>query len=326
MNRFEIILEAFAAGDALGMPTEFMTYRQIKRKFGFVSELIDPKYSMIHSKGLKLGEVTDDTEQVLYLIEEYHKSKNFSEETVKRALLRWFKECKPDEKGYIGPSTKKSIEYFDKGIEVEANGTTSGAPMRVLAPVLYHMDKDESSLITSIINCVIPTHNTNLAIESSLAVGFAYYYASKGANTNEIIDAAIKGAKIGERLTEKEFVGPSIAERLKIIKQYIPEADEVDKFLQKIYYIFGTTMEAVDVAGAAIAIGTYCKDDVWLAIRMGASIGGDTDTIAAIAGALSAFQANNHNIPKDIIHLIQNENNISFKKYAKILEEVDKFD
>ncbi len=54
---------------------------------------------MIHSKGgLKLGEVTDDTEQVLYLIEEYHKSKNFSEETVKRALLRWFKECKPDEK------------------------------------------------------------------------------------------------------------------------------------------------------------------------------------------------------------------------------------
>ncbi len=182
------------------------------------------------------------------------------------------------------------------------------------------MDKDESSLITSIINCVIPTHNTNLAIESSLAVGFAYYYASKGANTNEIIDAAIKGSKIGERLTEKEFVGPSIAERLKIIKQYIPEADEVDKFLQKIYYIFGTTMEAVDVAGAAIAIGTYCKDDVWLAIRMGASIGGgDTDTIAAIAGALSAFQANSHNIPKDIIHLIQNENNISFKKIRKIL-------
>jgi len=40
------------------MPTEFMTYRQIKRKFGFVSELIDPKYSIIHSKGLKLGEVT----------------------------------------------------------------------------------------------------------------------------------------------------------------------------------------------------------------------------------------------------------------------------
>ena len=32
MTKFEIILEAFAAGDALGMPTEFMTYRQIKRK------------------------------------------------------------------------------------------------------------------------------------------------------------------------------------------------------------------------------------------------------------------------------------------------------
>ncbi len=326
MNRFESILQAFSTGDAMGMPTEFMTYKQIKEKFGFVSELIDPKYSMIHSDRLKLGEVTDDTEQVLFLIEEYHKDKKFSEETVKRALLRWFKECKPDEKGYIGPSTKKALECFEQRLDFEANGTTSGAPMRVLAPVLYHLNKDESSLITSIINCVIPTHNTNLAIESSLAVGYAYYYASKGANTKEIIDAAIKGAKIGEKLTDREFVGPSIAERLNILKQYIPEADEVDKFLQKIYYIFGTTMEAVDVAGAAIAIGTYCKDDVWLAIRMGASIGGDTDTIAAIAGALSAFQASYHNIPQDIIHLIQKANNISFKKYADFLEEVDKFD
>lgn len=326
MNRFKIILEAFAAGDALGMPTEFMTYRQIKRKFGFVSELIDPKYSIIHSKGLKLGEVTDDTEQVLFLIEEYREDRKFSEETVKRALLRWFKECKPDEKGYIGPNTKKAIECFEQRLDFEANGTTSGAPMRVLAPVLYHINKDESSLITSIINCVIPTHNTNLAIESSLAVGFAYYYASKGANTNEIIDAAIKGAKIGEKFTDREFVGPSIVERLKIIKKCIQEENKVDTFLQKIYYIFGTTMEAIDVAGAAIAIGTYCKDDVWLAIRMGASIGGDTDTIAAIAGALSAFQASCPNIPQDIIHLIQQANNISFKKYSDFLEEVDKFD
>ncbi len=30
---------------------------------------------------------------------------------------------------------KKSIEYFDKGIEVEANGTTSGAPNESFSPL-----------------------------------------------------------------------------------------------------------------------------------------------------------------------------------------------
>lgn len=323
MTQFESILEAFSVGDAMGMPTEFMTNKKIKDKFGFVNELIDPKLSEIHSKNLKRGQVTDDTEQVLYLIEEYYKNRDFSVGTVKKALLRWFHECNPVEKGYIGPTTKKAIESFEHGEDFEASGTTSGAPMRILAPVLYNLNGDIESLINAVVNCVLPTHNTNLAIESSLAVSFAYYSASKGATKYEIIDAAICGANVGERLAVKEVVGPSIAKRLKIIKKFLVEKD-IERFLQKNYYIFGTTMEAVDVAGAAIAIGTYCKEDVWLAVRMGSSVGGDTDTIAAIAGALSAFQAKSHNIPKYLIRLIREENNIDFKIYADLLEEVRK--
>ena len=41
-------LEAFALGDALGMPTEFMTRFEIRRRFGLVDRLLEPAESRNH--------------------------------------------------------------------------------------------------------------------------------------------------------------------------------------------------------------------------------------------------------------------------------------
>ncbi|MBN2253016.1 MAG: ADP-ribosylglycohydrolase family protein [Kosmotogaceae bacterium] len=325
MNRIFRALEAFAVGDAMGMVTEFMTRRQITTRFDFVSDLLEPEHSPIH-KNLTKGQITDDTEQVLYLIKLYSEKRNFSQETVKEALCRWEDECDPVAKGYIGPSTKRAIEAFKSKEEFESLGTTSGAPMRVLAPALCNLDKSEKHLIEAIRNCTNPTHNTNLALEASLAVGFAYYYAARGLNANEIAEAAIRGSKVNERLSCAEFVGPSAGKRLSVIREHIG-GELPDHFLDRIYYLFGTTMEAVDVAVAAIAIGLFCRDDVWLAIRMGASIGGDTDTIAAIAGALSSLQGDANNIPHFITQRVLKANeDLDLEKHARYVEETSDID
>jgi hypothetical protein len=65
MHKYQSALEALTVGDALGMPTEFMTREYIKRNFGFVSSIIDPQFSLIH-KNLARASITDDTEQNLY--------------------------------------------------------------------------------------------------------------------------------------------------------------------------------------------------------------------------------------------------------------------
>lgn len=321
MKVSERVLEAFAVGDAMGMVTEFMTRRQIEDSFGFVDDLLEPKCSIIH-QSLNRGQITDDTEQVIYLIQEYHKRRDFSQETVKSALIKWFDECDPSEKGYIGPSTKKAIECFRNNESFRPAGTTSGAPMRVLAPVLCNIDRNEKTLVQAIVDCVIPTHDTSLAIESSLALGLAYYYASKGAGVDEIISAAIHGGEIGTSLSKREFIGPSISERLKFVRTFSDTVSK-DDYLKQLYYVFGTTMEAVDVAGAAIAIGAYCREDVWLSICMGASIGGDTDTIAAISGALSSFQTSVNNIPGRIVRTVRRVNNLDLKSFANLVEEMN---
>ena len=328
-NRYKRVLEAFAVGDAMGMVTEFMTYRQIHDSFGFVEDLLDPVHSLIHPT-LERGQITDDTEQVLYLIGAYATNGDFSQETVKRALVHWFDDCDPIGKGYIGPSSQKAIERFKRGEESETGGTTSGAPMRVLAPVLCNLHAKKPALIQAIMDCVTPTHDTNLAIESSLALGFAYKAVFQEATAEEMIDAAIDGAKIGADLSRNEFVGPSIAQRLKIMKGLSSKtsAQERSKIsdqerLEWIYGVLGTTMEAVDVTGAAIAISAYCREDVWLAICMGASIGGDTDTIAAIAGALCAFQAIENNIPQSIIERVTKVNRLNLAHEASLIERIE---
>jgi ADP-ribosylglycohydrolase len=61
-----------------------------------------------------------------------------------------------------------------------------------------------------------------------------------------------------------------------------------DDTLDFLYGVYGTGLESVDVASAALCIFLYAPLDSWMALRMGASVGGDTDTIAALAGCLAA--------------------------------------
>jgi len=85
-----------------------------------------------------------------------------------------------------------------------------------------------------------------------------------------------------------------------------------------VYNVIGTNMESNEVVPAAVSIFAYAKGDVWLAIRMGASIGGDTDTIAAIAGALSCLYNRGHNIPDEILEEVISVNGLDLRGFAKM--------
>ena len=70
LNLIRGILIAYAVGDAMGMPTEFMTRAEISSRFGLVDRLLEPSQSKNHPN-LPKASITDDTEQVCTLLEEY---------------------------------------------------------------------------------------------------------------------------------------------------------------------------------------------------------------------------------------------------------------
>lgn len=321
VETFMQVLEAFAVGDAMGMPTEFMTLEEIRQKFGIVDTLLDPCVSPIHNN-LRRGKITDDTEQVLYLIETFHQRRGISVEATVEGLCLWIEETHADEKGYVGPSTLKALREIQAGRnprEVNSDGTTCGAAMRALVPALCVERGDLEQLKKAVWACSVPTHDSSIALEAAMAISFGYHFAALGADFSEIVGAILDGAEIGRKMSENQFVGAYTRDRVELSLEKLKEFRSHEELLDFVYRVIGTTMESNEVVPAAITIFAYSKEDVWLAIQLGASVGGDTDTIAAIAGALSCLYAGRHNIPREIVDEVIRINRLDLSRYAEMM-------
>ena len=130
-NRLLGCLVGIALGDALGMPTEFMTPCAIQDKYGEVRELRAPHPDHIHK--LRRGQVTDDTEQILALLDAYFKHGKMSIHVAAEGLITWAEEKDVFNSTYLGPSSKKALKGLMAGRDPHTTGfmgKTIGAAMR----------------------------------------------------------------------------------------------------------------------------------------------------------------------------------------------------
>lgn len=317
-SRLTAVLEALVTGDAMGMGTEFMTRREIVKKFdGWVTGLIDTKDSKLH-KDLVTGCVTDDSEENLYLLEEYGKIGEVTVEATVGGLLRWIDETEAIEKKYIGPSAVRALNEIRNGgspYESGKGGTTCGGIMRTPCAFLFSPAQEEDQLAIHIWRCLVPTHNTSEAMEAAGAYGFALRAAFHGESFEGIIAAAIRGGERLLELVEDIHSAPSSVARIKEVVTRSREMDE-SQLMDWLHDVLGNGLSSADVCGAVFGAFAMAGGDVFKAICMGASMGGDTDTIAALAGALSTAFVGSHNIPKDILETVKNVNHLDLAGFA----------
>ena len=310
---YTAILEAFAVGDALGMASEFMTREEILERLagrgGLIEAFVEPGLSRNHPN-LERARITDDTEQNIYLLKEYLASGSASPEATVRALLAWIEETGAAEKRYIGPSSLAALKAIEEGGDIHEaglSGRTCGGLMRAPAATLAAIARGWD-LAASVHASCLPTHNTSAALEAAMAYAYAMRAAlaapSGGAGEAAlagIVAAALEGGKTGLALAPYELCAASTGARLLHLRDLLPGFADAGALLDHLYGVLGTGLESADVGAAALGIFLYAQGDVWLAIRMGASVGGDTDTIAALAGALSAAYGRGHNIPLSLL-------------------------
>ena len=302
ITRVRSIFAALAVGDAVGMPTEFSTRAIIKKQYpSLVPGLTDTSFSQNHSN-LPFACVTDDTEQNLYLYRLYREAGCVDAAQTALCLLRWAEETDAVQKRYIGPSSLAALSAIRTGTPVEQagrNGTTCGGIMRTPAAVLWREHASEAELAGDIFQCLLCTHNTSEALEAAGAYGFALHAALHGAKRREILAAAVRGGARMLALAPEIHCAPSSIERIRVMYRYAATRSP-EQLLDDLYAVFGTGLPSADVCGAVFAIFFCAQDDVWKAIQMGASVGGDTDTIAALAGALCCAHAGCSNIPAEV--------------------------
>jgi len=187
-------LAGLAVGDALGMPTEFLTPEQIVDEYGRVKSLVSPPDWHPHA-ALPLGRVTDDTEQALALAKVYLSQGRMSAEAVGQALLDWASAQGEHLALYLGPSTRRALEALRAGESARTSGQqgkTNGAAMRI-APVGIVNAGDLDGAVRDTVEACLPTHGTTLAISGAGAVACAIAEAMRAETAQSGAGSTVPG-------------------------------------------------------------------------------------------------------------------------------------
>ncbi len=317
--------QAFAVGDAMGMPTEFMRPEDIRTMlkdlpFDAKHDILTPSDQSYTHGDLPTGTVTDDTEQNFYLLAEYRKDGAVTLEGTIRALNAWIRETDAVAKHYIGPSSLKALKAIEEGTpaaQAGMGGTTCGGIMRTPAAVFFRPEQTEEALEEALVNALLPTHNTSEALEAAGAYGFALLKAVQGGSYEEIMAAAVRGGETLIRRAVYLSCAPSSVKRLqkgaeaaqKVRSKALPK----DSLKSLLFDEWGTGLPSADVCGAVFTLFSLYRKKTWAAIVEMAQLGGDTDTIAALTGALCAAYAGKNDIPQSVTERVISVNRTLFE-------------
>lgn len=314
----QAILESLAVGDSLCKCTEFASRSQIIDSFKEIKAYLKPEDSLAH-KDMLYAQITDDTEQNLFLLNDYIHSESITPELAAQSLCRWFDET-PDALKYIGPSSLNALKAIKNGEDLYkagVHGTSCGGIMRV--PAAFLCSTSLKSMEHNIECTLYPTHNTNIAMEAAMGYGYTLFALASSNNMDTVTEQAVKGCTKGRRFhPESAYTEcvPSCEARIKLLLDYIPKIRSDDAFLDFLFYCLGTTISSCDVFTSSFGLFCWCKNDVYKAIRLSAMLGGDTDTIGCLSAVLCCMYAGGHNIPHEIISTAAYYNHIDFHSIA----------
>lgn len=322
MTALDRALGAFyglALGDALGMPTQSLNRETIKQRFGQITDLQDAGPLQPIAANMPKGSITDDTEQAILVGELLVEGRGRIEPAVlAQRLIEW--EARMQAKGsqdLLGPSTKRAIEMILAGHSPEEAGrygTTNGAAMRI-TPVGIAADvADPERFIAAVVQACQVTHNTTLGISSAAAVAAV---VSAGINGLDLGEALNLGQQIAQRAESHGHwvAGGRIASRISWARSISVESDPV-LLADLLYDVIGTSVasqESVVVSFALaqhVAVGEMSPFD---ALCMAASLGGDTDTIAAILGAMLGACLGLQSWPAPMIETVKTVNGLELE-------------
>ncbi|GLQ78770.1 ADP-ribosylglycohydrolase [Mesorhizobium huakuii] len=279
-----------ALGDALGMPTQLLSPARIAELYGHVDDFVAPFADHPVSKGLLAGTITDDTEQALLLGRILVVSgERFDHRRWVNALLEWEREVKArGSYDLLGPSTKRAIDAINNGVPAEEagrSGDTNGAAMRI-APVGIMMPLEPlDAFLAKVAETCRATHNTSIAIASAAAVAAAVSRGVSGGDWRAASDSAVAAARRGAALGHW-VTGGDIASRIAWAQDLVRGKVTGDA-IRLITDLIGTGVASQESVPAAFAVLEVAGGDPWQAAVISANLGGDTDTIGAIAAGMA---------------------------------------
>lgn len=314
-------LYGLAIGDALGMPTQSLRRADIAERFGRLDRFEDGPADQPIAPGMPAGSVTDDTEQAVLVARLLIEGRGrIAPHRFAAELAAW--EQTMVAKGssdLLGPSTKRAIDAIAAGVPPEETGrfgTTNGAAMRIAPIGVATPVEPLDGLLARVLEAGRVTHHTTLGVASAAAVAAAVSAGVSGAAPNAALGAGERGASAGARLGHW-VAGGDIAARIRWARAHVTGRGEAE-VLDFVHDVVGTSVASQESVVAAFALAEHCSDDPWTAVRLAAGIGGDTDTIAAITGAILGA-CHGTAFPAHAVALVRAVNGLDFEPLVEDL-------
>lgn len=311
-----------ALGDAMGMPSELWPRSRVKAHFGWIDHFLPGPAENNAACYFNRAEFTDDTSMALCLADAIIEcGGQINPDVIGRNILAWAEGFDAFNKNVLGPTSKIALNAIRDGkpvSELENNGVTNGAAMRVsplgcLLPAT-HLDHfiDEVALASS------PTHKSDLAVAGAVVVAWAVSRAIEGHRWTEIVDSLPAVARQAQEKRITTF-SASLAARLELALSVVRNAHGVESASEQLYQLVGAGTSTIESVPCAIAMVELAQGDPNRCAVLCANLGGDTDTIGAMAtaicGALGGISAINPALKQQL----DDVNQLDFTRYATAL-------
>ena len=281
-ERIAACLAGIAIGDAIGKQTEMLSYDKVSRCYpdgvrGFEGTpgTIIPRYAGNSKREWRIGETTDDTERTIAVATAILSDRAVSHVSIGREMLRCAK-C-------VHPGVRSLWEFHQAGdparTAVEHNGC--GAAVRVAPVGVFFRSSSLDALVIGAREASISTHGGSLAIAAAAATAAAVSAAIDAASSREVFALAERAAADAERRWPGSG-SPLFAPAMRAVRDDLEQLGSLQAAAIATRCFPDRPLTIVPLALALATLLRSAED----AILLAANVGGDSDSVASIAGGI----------------------------------------
>jgi len=275
-------LQGIATGDAIGKQTEMLSRDDVRRWYpsgirGFEGPpgAIISRYAGHSRYEWRIGETTDDTERTIAVARAIIADGIVSHESIGRHMLG----CRKS----VHPGVQSLWEFHQAAdpTRIAASHDGCGAAIRV-APVGIVCQSDSlDELVNGAREASISTHAGSLAIAAAAATAAAVSAAIDATSPEQVLELAERAAAQAENRWSSR-AAPAFANAVRAVHDDLASLPVLHATLVATRCFPDRPLTIVPLALALATLMRSAED----AILLAANIGGDSDSVASIAGGI----------------------------------------
>lgn len=313
-----------ALGDAWGAAAYLRPQQTWAYYGGWIETLVAPPPDHPVHHGFRAGQITDDTEQALALVDVFTRDGCITVGGAAEAIVSWYDRIDGDNSPYVGPSTRRGVTALKAGADPHTtglHGDTNGGAMRVSPIGLMHPGDIGGAIEDAVIACT-PTHYTDVALSGACAVAAAVAQALvPGTSLTAIVAAGMEGAEAGVQ-RGNPWMGPSVTRRIEeAVRIGSRQRQSPINRIHDLYDLIGSTLMTADAVPCAFGVLAMAEGDPVQTAIYAAGLSGDADTVGAMACAIAGAWHGIHAIPQKHVETLRRANpEYDFEKAAQSLQ------